>query len=161
MKRHLLVLALAAALVAACGSSAGSGGTSSSPPTVAPTPSVSTIASCDELKVAAAHLPTFLHYVGLNVGTDNDSSGYFAEMRDTVASLQASQSVCPGDAKAALTALREGVDALSTAYQPGTGAQQKAVDAAAIAAFVVVGQAAFTALGMDPAPWADAYRTGA
>lgn len=158
MKRQVLVTALAALLVAACGSSAGSGGAATSPAPATPTPSVSAIASCDELKVAASHLTTFVHYVALNVGSDNDSSAYFTEMRDTVASLQASQAVCPVDAKAELTALAAGVEALAAAYEPGTSADVIAADKAAVDALLPLGKAAYTALGMDPSPWDTAPR---
>ncbi len=158
MKRHVLVTALAALLVAACGSSAGSGATSASPAQTTPTPSVSAIASCDELKVAAAHVTTFVHYIALNVGSDNDSSAYFTELRDTVASLQASQSVCPTDAKAALAALAAGVETLAAVYRPGTSADVIAADKAAVDALLPLGEAAFTALGMDPSAWKDTAR---
>ncbi|HET7901131.1 MAG TPA: hypothetical protein VFL59_08065 [Candidatus Nanopelagicales bacterium] len=166
MKRIAVLSVLAAGLLAAgplsaCGSTSGSSG-SATPTTSSstPTPSVSTIASCDELKVAAAHLPTFLHYVALNIGTDNDSSSYFAEMRDTVASLEASTSVCSVDTTAQIAALRDGLAVLSAAYQPGAGAQQQAGDHAAIAVFAAIGVRYATALGMDPQPWKDADRIG-
>ncbi len=160
MKRSVLVVvSLAAVLAAACGSSVGSGGSASSTaPVATPTPSVSAIASCDELKVAASHLPTFLHYVSLNVGSGNDSSAYFTEMRDTVASLQAAGSACKADATAQLAALAAGVEALASAYQPGTDAATIAKDKAAVLALVPLGAAAFTALGMDPSSWSSAPR---
>lgn len=159
MKRSVLVLALAAVLVSACGSSAGTSG-SSAPvtPSTLPAPSVSALATCDEVKVAAAHLTTFLHYVALNVGSANDSSAYFTEMRDTVASLQAAKGVCQSDATAQLAALAAGIETLAAAYTPGTDAATIAKDKAAVLALVPLGKAAYTALGMDPAPWEDTAR---
>jgi hypothetical protein len=158
MKRSVLIIA-AALVVAACGSSSGTATPSTSTsPSTAPVPSVSAIASCDEVKVAAAHLTTFLHYVALNVGSDNDSSAYFTEMRDTVASLQAAKGVCAGDATVQLAALAAGVETLAAAYQPGTDAATIAKDKAAVLALVPLGKAAFTALGMDPASWDDTAR---
>ena len=119
MKRHVLVTALDALLVAACGSSAGSGATSASPAQTTPTPSVSAIASCDELKVAAAHVTTFVHYIALNVGSDNDASAYFTERRDTVASLQASQAVRPSESKVQLAPVPAGVGPRAAASRDG------------------------------------------
>lgn len=158
MKRSILVTALAAALLAACGSSASSGTATSGAPSAVPTPSVSTIATCDELKVAASHLTTFVHYVALNVGSDNDSSSYFTEMRDTVASLQSARGVCKADATAQLAALAAGVETLAATYQPGTDAATIAKDKAAVLALVPLGEAVFTALGMDASSWATAPR---
>lgn len=159
MKRSVLVVALATVLVAACGSSAGTAG-SESPTTASPVPtaSASVIASCDELKVAASHLTTFVHYVSLNVGTENDSSSYFTEMRDTVASLKANQGVCSGDASAQIDALAAGVETLAAAYTPGEGVDTVAADKAAITALLPLGKAVFVALGLDPSSWDTAPR---
>lgn len=166
MKRTVLVcavLVLAAAPLAACGSSAGtSAGTSGAAAPIssseAPTPSVSDIPSCAEVKVAASHLTTFLHYVALDVGSSNDPSPYFTEMRDTVASLRAAQSLCSADASGPLTALASGVESLATAYRQGTSADVIAADKAAVLALVPLGKAVYTALGMDPSPWDTAPR---
>jgi len=152
-----LVPAVVAVVLTACGASTG---TSSSPAATGSSSSLSssptfsaTPMSCPEFDVTAAHLLTYVHYVSLDVGTDNDPSSYVDEMRQAVAELIANAPSCAAKAGSALTALSAANDALAGAYQPGAGAAQVAADKAALAAYVSVAKAAWTAMGKDPSPW--------
>ncbi len=151
---HTTAIVLATALVAGCGASTSS--SSVSPPPVTTTASSSDSASsmsCTDFDMTAAHLLTYVHYVSLNVGTENSSAGYFSQMKDAVAALDANTAACAPKAAAAVAALGPATSALEAAYKSGKDAAAVAADKAALAAFLVVGKAAWTAMGKDPTIW--------
>ena len=143
---------LAVALLAACAATTPtSSGTS--PAATEPASSSPTSMSCTEFDMTAAHLLTYVHYVSLNVGTDNSSAGYFTEMKDAVSALEANAAACAPKATAALAALVPATSALEGAYVPGTDAAAVATDKAALATYLLVAKAAWTAMGKDATVW--------
>jgi len=143
---------LAAALLAACAATTpASSGTS--PAATEPASSSATSMSCTDFDLTAAHLLTYVHYVSLNVGTENSSAGYFGEMKDAVSALEANAAACAPKAAAALTALVPATKSLEGTYVPGADAAAIATDKAALAAYLLVAKAAWTAMGKDATVW--------
>ena len=148
---------LAAVLLAACGAttpaSSGTSPASAEPASTGPASSSATSMSCTEFDMTAAHLLTYVHYVSLNVGTENSSAGYFGEMKDAVSALEANAAACAPRAAAALTALVPATKSLEGTYVPGADAAAIATDKAALAAYLLVAKAAWTAMGKDATVW--------
>jgi hypothetical protein len=149
-----VAVVIAAALVSACGSASTSSPSAGSPSTASTSASASAGSmSCTDFDLTAAHLMTYVHYVSLNVGTDNASSGYFAEMKDAVSALDANAAQCAPKASSAMAALRAATSALELAYKPGTDAATISADKAALAAYLVAAKSAWTAMGKDAQVW--------
>jgi hypothetical protein len=154
----LTSLAVAVVPLAGCSSSSDEPSGSTSPTAVAYSP---TTMSCDQFAVRAANLVTFVHYVGLNVGTSNDSSPYWAEMDQALADLKLNQPACAPDAARALDDLGAAVATLESGYKAGTDDAAQTLDRELLAQVTTAGAAAWTAMKLDAAPWETAVRTPA
>jgi hypothetical protein len=149
-------IAVAAALLPAlvgCGSSTSTtagGAASTSPASVA---SATGTMSCSEFDQTAAHLVTYANDASLNVGTTNDSTGYFTEMKDAMAGLSGNAAAFAAAASDAIAALRTATEALATSYAASTDTAAVSTDKAAFAVVVTNAKAAWAAMGKDATIW--------
>jgi hypothetical protein len=158
---RVLVVGLVCAMAAACGSS---GSTTATPTGAAPSVAASYVGAtltCDQFKVRAANLVSYIHYASLNVGTTNDSASYFVEMQQAMADLKANAPACAPASSASLDELQAKVDAAQAGYQASDAADAVTADKVLFDALAAQGALTWTAMQMDTQAWDTVLRYSA
>ncbi|MBK9739238.1 MAG: hypothetical protein IPO93_06955 [Actinobacteria bacterium] len=167
--RQVFPTVAACALLAACGSSTGAATPSPAAPEASPAsvaePAQAVVAvpmpsssptgelTCGSFDMAAAHFLTYAHYAGLNVGTNNDTTGSFSDMNEAMGILTAMAPECAPDSVEAIAALGVAAGQTAATYKPGDDEAVKAADKAALEELKAKGVVAWDAMGLDPAVW--------
>jgi hypothetical protein len=106
-----------------------------------------------QLRHGRRPLLTYAHYAGLNVGTNNDTTGSFSDMNEAMGILTAMAPECAPDSVEAIAALGVAAGQTAATYKPGDDEAVKAADKAALEELKAKGVVAWDAMGLDPAVW--------